>query len=158
MLFHLLLNKRNIIPKRQSREIGNNRIHNTKNNKTKTQHNESLVRERLKSYPRYRGCSYLAPPPSGVRFYMSNPYKYMVFNLFTVGKWIWCIKLIRHFYYSASTWKESWNSDSDGQVCLQYQQHESLPLTLTHWRKKDGDIWRWKSRFCLGTGTAICRG
>ena len=39
------------------------RIHKTKKNKTKTQHNKSLVRERLKSYPRVSVISLSCTPP-----------------------------------------------------------------------------------------------
>ena len=45
---------------------------------------------------------------------------------------------------------------SDGHKFHQYQQNEQSPLILTelteHKAKKDHDIWRWKSKFWLGTG------
>jgi len=44
----------------------------------------------------------------------------------------------------------------DGQQFDQYQQNEQLPLTLNHWtQKKDHNIWHWKSRSWLGTGTEM---
>ena len=37
-----------------------------------------------------------------------------------------------------------WNLNRDGQQFHQYQQNVQSPLTLTHWRQKEEDIWRWK--------------
>jgi hypothetical protein len=40
-----------------------------------------------------------------------------------------------------------WNLNRDGQQFHQYQQNVQSPLTLTHWRQKEEDIWRWKCMF-----------
>jgi len=38
-----------------------------------------------------------------------------------------------------------------------HEQHEPSPsdeyLNWSHWKQKNHDTWRWKSRSCLGTGT-----
>jgi len=42
-----------------------------------------------------------------------------------------------------------------------HQQHEPSPsdeyLNWSHWKQKNHDTWRWKSRSCLGTGTIMLR-